>query len=107
MLAYKDWRIKEITGYEPKTTFYMDFSIADKFGAYAIKDTYKRAFQAWKDNTEYITELAMVLNWKSWEHNANNPALCGLYVDLYYELRDWCIDNLTGDDLTYFYNTTD
>ncbi len=32
-------------GYEQKTTFWMDFSIADKFGIAAIKDTYKRAFR--------------------------------------------------------------
>ena len=29
-------------GYQPKTTFWMDFSIADKFGIAAIKDTYNR-----------------------------------------------------------------
>ena len=49
-------------GYEQKTTFWMDFSIADKFGIAAIKDTYKRAFNAWKDNHVYLTELVMVLN---------------------------------------------
>ena len=30
-------------GYTPKTTFWMDFSIADKFGAKAVRDTYNRA----------------------------------------------------------------
>lgn len=44
-------------GYEQKTTFWMDFSIADKFGIAAIKDTYKRAFNAWKGNHVYLTEL--------------------------------------------------
>ena len=37
-------------GYQPKTTFWMDFSIADKFGIAAIKDTYNRAFKEWKTN---------------------------------------------------------
>ena len=99
------WRIKEITGYEPQTTFYEDFSIADMFGTNAVKDTFKRAFNGWKDNVKYITELYMVLNWKAWEHE--NRPLCDTYCDLYYTLQDWCYENLKGDDLQYFCETTD
>ena len=51
-----------------KTTFWMDFSIADRFGKSAVKDTYKTAFESWKDNYKYLTELVMVLNHKIWEH---------------------------------------
>ena len=36
-ITYKDWNIEAMTGYKPITTFYMDFSIADKFGVAAIK----------------------------------------------------------------------
>lgn len=99
------WRINEHTGYEPKTTFYEDFSIADMFGAKAVNGTFKRAFNGWKDNTEYVTELCMALNWKALEHESNY--LCETYCDLYYTLRDWCLDNLKGDDLQYFIETTD
>ena len=56
--AYKDWNIEALTGYVPKTTFYMDFSIADKFGIEAIKDTYKRAFEGWKNDYIYLTALS-------------------------------------------------
>ena len=38
VIKLEDWRIEEITGYKPITTFYMDFSIADKFGTNAIKE---------------------------------------------------------------------
>ena len=51
-----------LNAYEPKTTFWMDFSIADRFGANAIKDTYNRAFKEWKTNYIYLTELVIVLN---------------------------------------------
>lgn len=51
-----------VCGYETKTTFWQDFSIADMFGAKAIKSTYKQSLKAWKHSTEYITELVMVLN---------------------------------------------
>ena len=35
------WNITEFSGYEPITTFWQDFSIADKFGNNAIADTYR------------------------------------------------------------------
>lgn len=34
-----------MTGYEPKTTFWMDFSIADRLGIEAIVDTLQSCFQ--------------------------------------------------------------
>ena len=94
-------------GYEQKTTFWQDFSIADAFGVSAIKDTYRRAFKAWKSNTEYVTELVMVLNWKCWQYAEKNPTYSEVYADLFYEAQGWCYDNLKGDDLTYFLRTTD
>ncbi len=51
-------------GYEMQTTFPMDFSIADTFGANAVKDTFKRAFNEWKSNYVYLTELVITLNLK-------------------------------------------
>lgn len=103
-----NWDIEERTGYKPLTTFYTDFSIADKFGIDAIKDTYQRASKGWKNNYKYITELVMVLNWKSWEHYGHNDTEKSiLYSDLYYELDAWCLDNLKGEELEYYIQTTD
>lgn len=102
-----NWNIEEMTGYKPKTTFYMDFSIADGFGVDAIKDTYNRAFESWKGDTEYVTELAMVLNWKIWEHYDHNDKYARVYNDLWEQIDIWCMDNLKGDDLKYYYRTTD
>ena len=58
-IVLENWTIYELTGYKPITTFYTDFSIADKFGVTAIKDTYNLAFEGWKSNVKYITELVM------------------------------------------------
>lgn len=97
-----------INGYETKTTFWDDFSIADVFGKGAITDTYKRAKAEWQNNTEYITEFVMVLNWKCWQHYENgNKELSKLYSDLYYKADAWCCENLKGDALKYYYRTTD
>lgn len=95
-------------GYVSKTTFYSDFRIADAFGMDAVKDTYKRAFEEWKDNVEYLTELVIVLNMKCWEHyHKENFKLSALYSDLYYEARDYALDNLKDDDFQYFWKWTD
>lgn len=93
-------------GYKQITTFYQDFSIADIFGVRAILDTYDRAFDEWKSNYKYMTELVMVLNWKSWEHE-DNEELCSLYSELYYKALDWAYDNLKGEELNYFMRTID
>lgn len=53
-------------GYELQTTFWEDFSIADRFGLSAIQDTFKRAFEEWKNNYKYLTELIC-------KHSINSP----------------------------------
>ena len=55
-------------GYDLITTFWGDFSIADKYGIAGVKDTYKRAFSEWKDDYKFFTELTLVLNHKIWQH---------------------------------------
>lgn len=94
-------------GYISKTTFMMDFDIADRFGKAAVLDTYKRAFAEWKSNVEYLTELVIVLNLKIWEHYEKNEPLARLYNSLWDEAQTYAYDNLTGDDLTYFWKCTD
>ena len=95
-------------GYECKTTFWDDFSIADKFGRFGIIDTFKRAFKAWKSNIEYLTELVMVLNWKCWAfYEKGDQETSMLYQQLYEKADAWCMDNLKGDDLNYYLRTTD
>ena len=101
------WPIREMSGYEPKTTFWQDFSIADAFGADAVKDTYKRAFDEWKDNAEYLTELSLVLNHKIWQHYEANEPLARIYNDLWRAVDDYAVENLTGEELNYYYRTTD
>ena len=80
MLTVENWTIEEQTGYKPITTFYTDFSIADKFGINAIQDTYNRTFKSWKSNINYITELVMVLNWKCWRWYEVNNEYSRLYI---------------------------
>ena len=105
-MTIKTWNIEAMTGYKPITTFYEDFSIADRFGANAIKDTYKRAFEEWKGDHKYLTELVMALNWKIWEHYDRNNQYAELYNELWIEADLWAQNNLEGEALAYYYRTT-
>lgn len=94
--------------YEMQTTFWQDFTIAEAFGPAAVVDTFERAFKEWRGNTVYVTELALVMNWKCWKHYEDgNMEYSRMYSDYYYIVRDWCLDNLEGEDFEYYYRTTD
>lgn len=99
--------IKDEFGYEMKTTFWQDFTIADKFCIAAVKDTYRRSFKGWRSNYIYLTEFVMVLNWKCWYWYGKNNALSEVYKELFYEADEWAQDNLKDNELTYYYKTTD
>ena len=102
------WNIEAETGYKPQTTFWDDFSIADAFGENAIRDTYKRSLDGWKDNYIYLTELVMVLNWKIWQsYQEDNIHYQDLYHELWSDADSYAINNLYGNELDYFYRTTD
>ena len=111
-MIIKDWNIEGMTGYKPITTFYQDFSIADKFGIDAIKDTYNRAFNEWKNDYKYLTELSMALNWKIAEHYKDNGTeqdnkIALLYNDLWRQTDNYALDNLKGEQRDYYIQTTD
>lgn len=101
-----NWNIKEMTGYTPITTFYTDFSIADQFGVDAIQETFDRAFNEWKKEYKYLTELVMVMSWKSFEHQ-NNKEVAMLYSKLYAKADRYACENLKGDELSYYFKVTD
>lgn len=93
-------------GYKMQTTFWEDFSIADKFGEDAIVDTYKRAF-IYKFDIKFITELAIVLNLKIWQYYQKNDSLAELYDKLWRNVDEYIIENFDDEDLRYYSRITD
>lgn len=92
---------------EFKTTFFEDFTIADKFWIKAIKDTYQRAFTEWKNNVKYFTEFVVTLNWKIWERYEKDKNVAKVYNDLRIEADEFANENFKWNDLDYFYRLTD
>ena len=95
-------------GYKMVSTFPTDFTIADKFGENAIRDTFNRAFNEWKSNYVYLTELVISLNWKIWEHyEKGNQEIAKVYNELWEQADNYACENLKGEELKFFYRVTD
>lgn len=113
--AERAWetQMKELNGYERKTTFYSDLSIADYFGIDAVKDTYRRVLKEWMHDVEYITEFALCLNHKSWEHASlkgdEHKQLSKLYAEMWYGISDIIHEHYKDNEeaLDYFFQVTD
>ena len=98
--------------YQYFTTFWSDFDIAEHFGSAAIDDTAIRAYNEWKNDVKYLTELVMVLNHKCWDHyHKGSEILSEHYSDLYYEYYEKALDYLdkkgNKEDISYFIQTLD
>lgn len=94
-------------GYTMQTTFFSDFTIADKFGLNAIKQTFDNAFRSYKYNHVYLTEIAIVTSNKSCEWYGKNEQYMNLYAECYHKVDDWCMKHLKADELEYYLNATD
>ena len=106
------WKMARELGYNPITTFWDDFTIAERFNVKAIEETARKAFNEWKDNYKYLTELIMVINHKCWEHYHNgNNKLSDFYSNLYYEYDEKAIDylekNYGEEEQLYFFRMLD
>lgn len=83
------------------------FSIADQFGLKAIQDTYNRAFEEWKNDYRYLTELTLVLNHKIWQYHKKRPDFAALYNSLWKDADQYAVENLKDEELGYYFDVTD
>lgn len=105
-------------GYERKTTFYSDFMIAELCGnaLHDVRDTFNRAFNEWKSDIKYITEMYMVFNARiNILYEQKNMPLYNLYMELYQKIDNYVLAedndgnplNYSKEDVGYFISTTD
>lgn len=115
------WPITEMTGYEPKTTYWNDLETAELFGGEKeIRGLCRRAKKQWGGNIEFMTELCMVLNWRLhlW-YQRGNQKLAKLYEELWSDLDKWILEcedeeadeikykHFTKEEIAYFLRTVD
>lgn len=96
-------------GYKMQYTWWMDFTIADRFGLKAVEDTYRNAFKFWHDNRIAMQELTLVLNWKGWKfyEKDNSSPMAKLYFELYEECYDKCLNHFKGEELSAYWSFLD
>lgn len=94
-------------GYQMTTTFFQDFGIAEAFGLNAVEDTFENAFNSWKHDYVYLTELAIVMSNNSIAHYNSNRELAFLYSDLYHKVDNYCMNKLKGEALNFYLRATD
>lgn len=107
-----EWNAVAVNGYEPKTTFWQDFSIAELFGMPAVQDTFDRVKKEWADDYVYWTELVLVLNHKIWEFYEISKPLARLYDKLWREAEDIAFSKMDDgswpkEAADYYYRVTD
>lgn len=49
----------------------------------------------------------MILNWKIWQYYEKNDELATLYNSLWEKADAYACEHLKGEELPYFYRTTD
>ena len=99
---------ESMCGYTQRTTFWDDFTIAERFGLHAIKDTYKNAFNSWRNDVVFIVELVLVLNWKMlYMDEKHMTEKSVMYYKCWVELSNWCERHLEAGAYEYFLNVTD
>ena len=99
---------ESLCGYTQRTTFWDDFTIAERFGVKAIKDTYKNAFQSWKHDIVFIVELVLVLDWKMlYMEEKHMTEESVMYYKCWVELSNWCERHLEAGAYEYFILVTD
>lgn len=103
----EDWKLAKELGYEPKTTFWKNFTDAEQAGMFNVLDTFRAAFEESKNDYVKLTELVMVTNHKIWRWNKEDERLAETYNRLWMKADAYATNNLKGEGLLYFYRVTD
>ena len=90
----------------PPNTFWQDFTIADKFGEEAVRDTYKRS-QHWLSDVDMWSALVVVLNHKIWKLYQTNEPLARVYDELWKEAHAKGWDTYKGEEAKRYFDLTD
>lgn len=99
--------LEEALGWEWETTFWEEFSIAEKYGPEGIQEHYDLVFNQWKDDLKHLTELVLVLNWKIWMWYQKDDRIGRTYDDLWRQADAYALEHLEGDNLLYYLSALD
>ena len=103
----------KLFGYTCFTTFWDDFTKVEP-SMELIRGTYDLAMKQWKNDYKYLTELALVLNYKIGEWYDGDPDGTGkhteiarLYSDLWTKTAKYAETHLKGAELAYYWRMSE
>jgi hypothetical protein len=101
--------LSQFTDYRPITNYWDRFSIADMNGERDVIALYDKIFSECSKDYKKLTELVMVLNHRIWlfAQVPGHERLAELYDSLWRKADNYACNHLKGEELTYFYRTTD
>ena len=104
---FKSYFINIGSSYAPFTTYASDFILAEIEGSAGVIKTAKDAWNNWKTDYKWATEIIMAINFLAWYHydvdvNLSLSELYYKYMDLYYEQF-----NGNSEATDYFFEMTD
>ncbi len=123
-----NWKenLADMGDFQPKYTFYGDFSIAEFCEVYmrdrnAVKNTFNNVIRNWSSDYKCLTEIVMVLNHKAWSfaNDVDSSYLkCGdewreFYKKLYVEHYNKAVNKFfklyrnNSEAVSYYYEITD
>lgn len=101
------WGIEAQTGYKPIADYWQKLYRAARNGSEELKRLATGLFDSAKHSYKHLTEFVMALNWLSWEWVEKNEAIARLFCSLFRTAEDFARENLTGEELKYYFATTD
>ena len=96
-------------GIEPISNCFQEFSIADRYSAVEIIDTYERFFKEAQSDYRLLTELVVVLTQKVIQHSEipHQQRVAELYGNLLDKTEKYALNNLQGEELEYYHKIAD
>ena len=95
-----------LCGYVQRTTFWDDFTSADKKGVGGIEDIFRQAFESRGNDVVFLTELTLVTNWKRLQMERNRRSLeSSTYCRCWERVFDYCEEHFKNGALLYFIET--
>ena len=101
------WSIEEQTGYKPIANYWQQLYRAANSGMDDLKRLATGLFDSAKHSYKHLTEFVMTLNWLSWEWSEKNEPMARLFCSLFRTADDYARQNLTGEELEYYFRITD
>lgn len=99
--------LERLLDFKFATTFWEEFCIAESYGKEGIVEHYNLVFDQWKNNLQYLTELVLVLNLKTFLCYKVDDTIGIVYDELWKKTDAYAFETLNKEELHYYLSALD